>query len=401
MKSPQANYQTSLARSPFMTLKIVAVGAVTAIALAACSSSTSADSSASQAPSSETPSSEAPSSEAPSSEAPASAQPASLTGKKVCIPSPIEIEVLREFWDTMKAQAALPENGEEIVVVDAKGDSAKQHQQFDQFIAQGCDAIVGMFLSVDGWEEQVAAAVAKGIGVFNHSASAVGGATQNVGLGQFDSGYAVGVETARWINETLGGKAEVGILAILEDPQLLQRSEGFKAALAELAPGATIVGEANAQDKDTGAAAAANLLQAHPGIQVLYASADDPALGALAAATDAGKSDPETFFLASNDGTNASFEKIGEGGIYQATWSYNFPFSATQLQRDIETFLRGGAVQPTRMQLGNLVTRENLADFQALAADPRAPEVQELYEDYMKYSDVPLAQNQPIAEAFQ
>lgn len=397
MKSRCTHDPTSLARSPLMTLKIVALGAVAAVALAACGSSTSADSSASEAPTS----ADSNASEAPASEAPATAEPASLAGKRVCIPSPIEIEVLREFWDTMKAQAALPENGEEVIVVDAKGDSAKQHQQFDQFIAQGCDAIVGMFLSVDGWEEQVAAAVAKGIGVFNHSASAVGGATQNVGLGQFDSGYAVGVETARWINENLGGKAEVGVLAILEDPQLLQRSEGFKAALAELAPGATIVGEANAQDKDTGAAAAANLLQAHPGIQVLYASADDPALGALAAATDAGKTDPKTFFLASNDGTSASFEKISEGGIYQATWSYNFPFSATQLQRDIETFLRGGEVQPTRMQLGNLVTAANLAEFQALAADPRAAEVQDLYQEYMKYSDIPLAQNQPILEAFQ
>jgi len=328
------------------------------------------------------------------------AQPVSLAGMKVCVASPIEVEILREFYDTMKAQAALPENGEEIVIVDANGDSAKQHQQFDAFVAQGCNAIVPLVLTADGWEEQVATAVSKGIGVFNHSASAISGMTQNVGLGQYDGGYGVGQEAARWINENLGGEAEVGVLAILNDPQLQLRAQGFKDALAENAPNATVVGEVNAQTKDEGAAGAANLLQAHPGIQVLYAAGDDPGLGAFAAATEAGKKDPKAFFLGSTDGTNATFEKLGEGGIYQATWSFNFPFSATQLQRDIQTFLRGGQVQPTRMQSGTLVTGTNLADFQAMVANPQDPQVQDLYAQYMKYSDVPLTTNQPIADAF-
>lgn len=329
-----------------------------------------------------------------------SPQPVSLSGQKVCIASPIEVEILREFYDTMKAQAALPENGEEIVIVDANGDSAKQHQQFDAFVTQGCSAIVPLVLTADGWEDQVATAVSKGIGVFNHSASAISGMTQNVGLGQYDGGYGVGEEAARWINENLGGKAEVGVLAILNDPQLQLRAQGFKDALAKSAPNAKIVGEVNAQTKDEGAAGAANLLQAHPGIQVLYAAGDDPGLGAFAAATEAGKTDPKAFFLASTDGTNATFEKLGEGGIYQATWSFNFPFSATQLQRDIETFLRGGQVQPTRMQSGTLVTGANLADFQAMVKNPQDPNVQDLYAQYMKYSDVPLTTNQPIADAF-
>lgn len=384
--------------APLVVVGLAALSGV-ALVLSGCggASTSSADSSPPGAASSDLASMASPAASSAESAAP---QVASLAGKKVCIASPIEVEILREFYDTMKAQAALPENGEEIVVVDANGDSAKQHQQFDAFIAQGCSAIVPLVLTADGWEEQVQAAVSKGIGVFNHSASAITGMTQNVGLGQYDGGYGVGEEAARWINANLGGKAEVGVLAILNDPQLQLRAQGFKDALAKDAPDAKIVGEVNAQTKDEGAAGAANLLQAHPGIQVLYAAGDDPGLGAFAAATEAGKKDPKAFFLGSTDGTSATFEKLGEGGIYQATWSFNFPFSATQLQRDIETFLRGGQVQPTRMQSGTLVTSSNLEEFKAMVANPNDPSVQGKYSDYMKYSDVPLTTNQPIADAF-
>lgn len=379
-------------RTGALLVAVVALGGT----LAACSSS-GTTSESSRAAASNAP---APASEGASSAAPEPAAPASLEGKTVCVASPIEVEILKEFWDTMRNQAAEPGNGEAITVVDANGDSAKQHTQFDAFVAQGCNVIVPLVLTADGWEEQVANAVSKGIGVFNHSASAIGGMTQNVGLGQYEGGYGVGEEAARWINENMGGTAEVGVLAILNDPQLQLRGQGFKDALAKDAPGATVVGEVNAQTKDEGAAGAANLLQAHPGISVLYAAGDDPGLGALAAATEAGKTDPKAFFLGSTDGTAASFEKIGEGGIYQSSWSFNFPFSATQLQRDIETFLRGGTVQPTRIQSGTLVTTENLADVQAMLSNPQAPEVQDLYADYMKYSDVPLGTNQPFLDAF-
>jgi ribose transport system substrate-binding protein len=327
-------------------------------------------------------------------------KPTTLEGKAVGVASPIEVAILKEFYDTMRRQAEQSGNGEKITVVDANGDSSRQHTQVDAFIAQGVDAIAMFVLTADGWEPQVQQATKAGIGMFNHSASPIAGCTQNVGLDQRAGGAGPGEAAGKWINDNLGGNAEVALISILNDPQLRLRSEGFKEALARTAPQAKIVGEVNAQTRDKGAAAAANLLQAHPDIKVIYAAGDDPGLGALSAAKEAGKTDPTQFFIGSSDGTEAAFEKLAENGIYQCTWTFMFPLSATQFERDIERFMRGEKVQPTRIVSGELVTSQNLDEIRKLFADPQSSSAESVYTEKMKYSDYQLKTNEPFANAF-
>ncbi|HEY3613538.1 MAG TPA: sugar ABC transporter substrate-binding protein [Gaiellales bacterium] len=328
------------------------------------------------------------------------ATPASLKGKRVGVGSPIVVEVLKETYDAMKLQAKQKGNAESIIVVDANGDSVKQHTQIDAFVAQKYDAIVFFVLSVEGWDSAVKAANKAKIGLFNHSASAIGGITQNVGLDQYAGGYGPGQAAAAWINKNHGGEADVGVLGILNDPQLKLRSAGFVAALKKLAPKAKVVGTVHAQTRDVGASAAASMLQANPGIKVIYSAGDDPGLGAFTAATEAGKTDGKDFYIASSDGTDAVFEKITAGTIYQAGWSFLFPFSAVQMERDIEKFLRGQKVRPTRIQKGVLVTKANLSKIQKLQSNPLAPSAASIYKTGMRYSDMRLKTNQPIADAF-
>jgi ribose transport system substrate-binding protein len=211
-------------------------------------------------------------------------------------------------------------------------------------------------------------------------------------LDQHASGYEVGRLAAKWINDKFGGKAEVAYLSNRADPQLQLRSQGEKDAIKELAPNATVVGEVEANTIELGSKGAANLLQAHPDLKVLLAFSDDGGLGAYQALTEAGKKDPNQFFLGSADGTQLAFEKIAEGGIYQCTWSYLFPFSAVQWMRDMEKVLRGEKVPPTRTQLGRIVTKDNLQEVQLMVKDPLAPEVQKFYSDpnVMRYDDKPL-----------
>ena len=182
----------------------------------------------------------------------------------------------------------------------------------------------------------------------------------------------------KWINDR-GGNLEVAFLSNHSDPQLQQRSQGEKDAIKELAPNAVVVGEVDANTIELGASGTANLLQAHPNIQVILAFSDDGGLGAYQAATEAGKTDPDKFFLGSADGTNLVFDKIQEGGIYQATWSYLFPFSAVQWERDMEKCLRGEKVPPTRTEIGRLVTKDNLAEVRTMVTNPLDPSVQKFY----------------------
>jgi len=309
----------------------------------------------------------------------------------VGISIPYEAEILNEFYIDMKSEAAHLEPELRLVLVDAEGDFFKQTIHIELFIAQGFGGVF-MFVLPDGMDQIVARARAKGVCIFNHSATPITGCTQNIVLDQHIAGYQVGRFAAQWINEKLGRKAEVGILANLTDSQLIVRTQGLKDGLRENCAGAVVVGEVEANTVDTGAAAAANLLQAHPNIAVLLAFSDDPGVGAYTAALEAGRKDRDRFFVGSADGTRLGMEKVAEGGIYQCCAFFFFSFSATQAIRDLDRCLCGEHVAPTRIMGSKLVTKANVEEFDRISHNPRAPELAHFYTDpdVMRYSDVPL-----------
>ena len=316
-----------------------------------------------------------------------------LSDKLVGLSSPIQIEILVEFYDDMQREAEKPENDIDLVIVDANADAVKQFADIEAFIAQEYDGIFFLVLTPEGMDDLVARGLEQGICMFNHSASPITGATQNVGLDQHFSGYQVGKFAADWIAANYGDadEVQVGILGNRADPLLMERTQGLIDGVSENAANAVIAGQVEANTIELGSAGAANLLQANPDIKVLLAFADDPGFGAYTAAREAGKEEPNEFFVGSADGTNLVLDEIAKGGIYQATWSYLFPYSSTQWMRDMQRCLRGEDVPPTRVQRGLLVTAENLEEVQKIVAGPQDPDFQYLYDDpeVMKYSDEP------------
>jgi ABC-type sugar transport system substrate-binding protein len=309
--------------------------------------------------------------------------------RRIGISIPYEAEILNEFYADMKREA--DRSDIQLVLVDAQGDFLKQTIDIELFIAQGFGGVF-MFVLPEGMEHIVAHAHEKGVCVFNHSASPITGCTQNIVLDQRVAGYQVGSFAAKWINEKLGGKAEVGLLTNLTDPELVVRSQGLKDGVQKNCPGAVIVGEVEANTVDRGASAAANLLQAHPNIAVLLAFGDDPGVGAYTAATEAGRKDRNRFFVGSADGTRLGMEKVADGGIYQCCAFFFFSFSATQAIRDLARCLRGEHVLPTRIMSSKLVTKENVEEFDRISRSAQSPEYAHFYTDpqVMRYSDLPL-----------
>jgi ribose transport system substrate-binding protein len=311
--------------------------------------------------------------------------------RRVGISIPFEAEILNEFYADMTREAQRPETNLKLVLVDAQGDFLKQTIDIELFIAQGFGGVV-MFVLPQGMEQIVARARQKGVYVFNHSASPVTGCTQNIVLDQHKAGYQVGSFAAKWITEKRDGRAEVGLLTNLTDPELIVRSQGLKDGLQTNCPGAKVVGEVEANTVERGSSAAANLLQAHPRISVLLAYGDDPGVGAYTAVREAGHSDRERFLVGSADGTRLGMEKVAEGGVYQCCAFFFFSFSATQATRDIARCLRGEQVPPSRIMSSKLVTLENVEEFNRISLGAQAPEFAHYYGDpaVMRYSDVPL-----------
>ena len=310
---------------------------------------------------------------------------------RIGVSIPYEAEILNEFYADMQREAERLGSGLKLVLVDAEGDFLKQTIDIELFIAQGFGAVF-MFVLPEGMEQVISHAQNKGVCLFNHSASPITGCTQNIVLDQHTAGYQVGQCAAEWINEKFGGRADVGLLTNLTDPQLIVRSQGLRDGVKQNCPGAAFVGEVEANTVDRGAAAAANLLQAHPDIAVLLAFGDDPGVGAYTAVLETGRRDRNRFFVGSADGTRLGMEKIAEGGIYQCCAFFFFSFSATQAIRDLARCLNGQQVPPVRIMGSRLVTRDNVEDFERISRNPLRPEYAHFYTDesVMRYSDQPL-----------
>jgi len=314
-----------------------------------------------------------------------------LMRDRVGVSIPYEAEILNELDQNMKLEAKTPNIKLDLVLVDAEGDPLKQILQIEAFIAQGYAGII-LFVLPDGMDAIVARATAKGISVFNHSATPITGCTQNIVLNQYHAGFQVGEAAACWINQKHHGQAQVGFLINLTDPQLIVRSNGLKAGLRKHCSEAKFVAEVEANTVDKGWSAASNMLEAHPEMTVILAFSDDPGLGACQAATESGRTNPDNFFIGSADGIQLALDKIAEGGIYNCCASFFFPLDGVQTIRDMAKSMRGLNVPPTRIMGSRLVTKENVELFLRMGKDPLAAEFRSYYADpsVMRYSDKPL-----------
>ena len=315
----------------------------------------------------------------------------SLIRNRVGVSIPYEAEILNELYQNMKREAERPGVKIDLVLVDAEGDPLKQILQIEAFIAQGYAGII-LFVLPEGMDAIVARAIAKGIAVYNHSATPITGCTQNIILNQYHAGFQVGEAAARWINQNHRGQAQVGFLINLTDPQLIVRSRGLRDGVKKHCSGATFVAEAEADTVDKGWSAASNMLEAHPDMKVILTFSDDPGLGACRAATESGRTNPDNFFIGSADGIQLALDRIAERGIYNCCASFFFPLDAVQTIRDIAKSMGGEKVPPTRIMGSKLVTIDNVGMFERMSADPLAAEFRSYYSDpsVMRYSKKPL-----------
>lgn len=303
------------------------------------------------------------------------------------------LEVIDNFADVLEATAA-QSGGSDFVVVSAEGDPLKQTTDVEGLATQGADAVIITAASDVGWELAIQTAKAQGTIVVNHSGFAISGVDQNVMLDFYASGYEVGAAAAQWLNENHGGEGLVGILAQSGDSGLVERSQGMRDGILENSS-AEVVAEVDAYDRLEGAEGASNILAANPDVRVLLAFNDDVGLGALQAATEAGRTDPSSLFIGGTDGLPDALDAIGTDTPYQVTWGYMFGFSAILTMQDTEALLRGEEVPPTRVQQGRLVNADTLSEYRDITTDPFSEAAQPILDQVSRYSDAVLSEGDP------
>jgi ABC-type sugar transport system substrate-binding protein len=148
---------------------------------------------------------------------------------------------------------------------------------------------------------------------------------------------------------------------------------------------------------DKSAAAAQDLLNAHPDITILFCYNDDTATAVSTALAQQGIDDPTKFWIGGVDGTNSALNNIASGtSTQQATAAFLFGYSAAALQSDVERILSGKTVPPTRALLPQLATNSNVQSIMAQSNGALDPQFRDLYDKLIHYFDEPLVTGGPL-----
>jgi len=326
----------------------------TVIIVAGCGSSSSSSSSKLSTPASSTTSSAAPTT---SGSTAATVKPGSLKGKTVGVSMCCPVPNVAAIADAVTG--AISNSGMGSKVVNAKGSSTTAQQDVGSFIAQGDDAIWTTLLSSDGFSSLAQRAKQQHIPWVNLSGGAVTGATMNIVSANEADGFILGKRAAAWMQKHNQTNAEVGATQPADAGNQL-KTKGFIAGLHSVLPNVKVYTAADNTPTSTASAhVAANLLQAHPNIRVLWAWYSQGGVGATEAARQAGHSDPNSFLVTTFESDPQVIKLIKAHSVLQFALVQNYNLAATAGANMLQAAVAGRAISPTGVIRPTLVTAAN------------------------------------------
>jgi len=220
----------------------------------------------------------------------------------------------------------------ELSIHDGKSDPASQVSAIENFVVQQMDAILMSPIDPRALESVVTQAKEAKIPTIS-VAQQVPGTDAFIGLKELEYGLSIGKIAGQYIVDTMGGEAEVAVLTYPELAPIIDRANGIKQGILEVAPNATIVAEQSAATPENGAAAIEAIMQAHPNVRVVVGINDAGVLGAYEALAGMGV-DTKAFALFGLDATPEALAKMREKGMYKATVDIA-PFEAGKAAIDL------------------------------------------------------------------
>lgn len=266
------------------------------------------------------------------------------------------VEIARGITDRAE------ELGITVNIHDGKSDAAGQVTAFENWIAQGVNAIACSPVDPVALEPVVAAAHEKGIPVVATNQD-IAGRDSYITVPEYEYGLVIGRAAGKWISENLEGEAQVLILDYPEIESIIDRANGMKDGLLEFAPKAVIASQLSANNPAKGMLAMEAALASNPNINVCIGVNDAGALGAYEAMMASGKADPEKMFFGGLDATPEALDAIKENGIYKATVDIQ-PYESGKLFVDIAIqTIEEGPITDTIIIPMKLVDASNIADY--------------------------------------
>ncbi len=242
-------------------------------------------------------------------QAPAADSPAAGAGK-VAIGLALSTQNNPFFVELKQgAQEAAQKAGDSLVVVDAQDDPARQIAGVEDLIQKHVAVILLNPTDSSALVGAVREANAAHIPVITLDRSVNGG---EIAAHIASDNVAGGADAARFLIRQLGGKGQViELQGVPGTSAARDRGQGFDDAARS--GGLTVVAAQPANfDRALGMSVTENLLQAHPGVQAIFAQNDEMALGAVRA-LDAAKAGE--VLVVGFDGTPDGLQAVKDGKL--------------------------------------------------------------------------------------
>ena len=203
--------------------------------------------------------------------------------------------------------------GFELKVYDGRFDAGTVQKLVDDVISDMPDAVAFAPLDSNASVPQVKRMLDAGLTVVTYNVQPSEVVAPRVFANDYDGPLIVGCNAARYYQEKFGDKpAIIGVVDLPQLPQVQDRKNGFLKGFLSVIPTAVV---AQAVDGggviDKANAAAADLLQGHPEVNVIFGINNDSSLGAIAALKAAGSYSPDWGVVASVDGSEPVMAELG------------------------------------------------------------------------------------------
>lgn len=262
------------------------------------------------------------------------------------------------------AEAAIEEQGGELMVNDAQDSSETQIAGLENFIQSGVDGIIVCAVDAEAVAPVVKEAKDAGIAVVCLT-SKVEGYDAYIGADEYTLGYTQGAAVGQWIAENWGTDETIEAATLNYDlmESVIERKNGIMEGVQEFAPNVEFVADATAADQSEGMTATENFIQANPDLRVVCGVSDGAALGAFEAFKSNQMDDPEQYIIAGIDATEEALNQIAAGTIYQFTVDQNPSGTGKQLVDTCIAVINGDDYEKDYEQDLVAVTPDNISDY--------------------------------------
>ncbi len=159
--------------------------------------------------------------------------------------------------------------GLEVTVQNDNDDVTTQVSQIENFIQAGMNAIVVAAVESNAVEDVCQEARDAGIKIIAYTQTIENSDAQYL-VDAYNTGYACGEAASNWIKENYGDQeVEWALEDLPKYPEIIDRANGIKDAIAKIAPNAKLVATQPAEVMEDGQKNAENFMQSNPNIKVI------------------------------------------------------------------------------------------------------------------------------------